>query len=225
MTGQRAKKKGLPVGSPFRYSITGAKTMATMRLFWAVTLPKDVRDRLAIVQSSFRKLPLDVKWVEVENFHLTLRFLGDTDRAMVDSLLAVAKERLGELLPFTLILRGVGVFPSLRQPRVLWVGVERALPLFNLHHLLEEALRQLGFPPEAKRFSPHITLGRFRTGANTGLLEEAIKELGTAEVAQVNVIGIALIASELTPKGPVYTPVGRVNFNLAAGQNRSPTSV
>lgn len=191
--------------------------MDTLRLFWAVTLPEEIRDKIAGVQAVFRKLPLNVKWVETENLHLTIRFIGATDRALVEPLLSTIKEGLVRVNAFPLFLRRVGVFPSLKAPRVLWVGVEETPSLLYLYRLVEEAVRSLGFPPDAKRFSPHVTLGRFRTGANGLLLRQVMDEIGNVELGKFQVDGIALIASELTPRGPIYSPVGRIDFGCASG--------
>lgn len=191
--------------------------MDTLRLFWAVIFPKEIRDKIASVQAVFQKLPLNIKWVETVNLHLTIRFIGATDKALVEPLLSATRGRLAEINAFPLFLRRVGVFPSLKAPRVLWVGVEETSSLLHLHRLVEEAARSLGLPPDAKRFSPHITLGRFRTGANGLLLRQAIDEIGNVELGKFKVDGIALIASELTPQGPIYSPVGRIDFGRASG--------
>lgn len=191
--------------------------MDTLRLFWAVTFPAEIRDKIAGVQAVFRKLPLNVKWVETENLHLTIRFIGATDKALVEPLLSAARGRLAEINAFPLFLRRVGVFPSLKAPRVLWVGVEETASLLHLYRLVEEAVRSFGFPPDAKRFSPHVTLGRFRTGANGALLRQAMGEIGDVELGKFEVGGIELIASELTPQGPIYSPVGRIDFGCASG--------
>ncbi|RPF46728.1 2'-5' RNA ligase [Thermodesulfitimonas autotrophica] len=191
--------------------------MDTLRLFWAVTFPEEIRDKIAGVQAAFRKLPLNVKWVETENLHLTIRFIGATDKALVEPLLSTTKGRLAEINAFPLFLRRVGVFPSLKAPRVLWVGVEETASLLHLYRLVEEAVRSFGFPPDAKRFSPHVTLGRFRTGANGALLRQAMGEMGDVELGKFEVGGIELIASELKLSGPVYSPVGRIDFGCASG--------
>ncbi|MGQ9511786.1 RNA 2',3'-cyclic phosphodiesterase [Thermodesulfitimonas sp.] len=191
--------------------------MDTLRLFWAVTLPEEIRGKIAGVQAVFRKLPLNVKWVETENLHLTIRFIGATDKALVEPLLLTTKGRLAEISAFPLFLRRVGVFPSSKAPRVLWVGVEETASLLHLYRLVEEVVRSLGLPPDTKRFLPHVTLGRFRTGANGALLRQAMGEIGDVELGKVEVSGIELIASELKPSGPVYTPVGHIDFGCASG--------
>ncbi|MDI6632426.1 MAG: RNA 2',3'-cyclic phosphodiesterase [Bacillota bacterium] len=190
----------------------------TLRLFWAVSLPPAVREKLAAVQDLFRGLPLDVKWVETENLHITVRFLGETGTHLVEPLTAAVAERVAETAAFTLRLGEVGVFPSVRKPRVLWVGIRNFEPLVALNRLVEEAVRSLGFPPENKPYSPHVTIGRFRTATGARALERTIAAAGPQEVGEVIVDGLELLASRLTPAGPVYTPLRRVFFGGVVGE-------
>lgn len=155
---------------------------------------------------------LDVKWVEKQNFHITVRFLGDTETAMIQRLVTAVEERLGSLRPFTVFLRGIGAFPSVRKPRILWVGIDAFEPLVLLHRLVEDALVNLGFPPDNKRFTPHITIGRFRSARNAAVLEKKIGEIGNQEFGEVKVEELKLFASQLYPTGPVYTPISTVTF-------------
>jgi 2'-5' RNA ligase len=186
--------------------------MAKLRLFWAVALPAAVRDSLAAVQSEFKALSFDAKWVEKQNLHITVRFLGDTDETLAAELLAAAQELLSGMRPFTVFLRGVGVFPSVRKPRVLWVGMSGFEPLVTLHRRVEKSVAALGFPPEEKPFSPHVTIGRLRSGDNAAALAKKIEEVGNREFGAVTVEGLNLFASRLYPTGAVYTSLGRVTF-------------
>jgi 2'-5' RNA ligase len=186
--------------------------MAELRLFWAVVLPPAVRDSLAAVQSEFKALSLDAKWVEKQNLHITIRFLGDTDEKLTAELLAAAAELLSGMRPFTVSLRGVGVFPSVSKPRVLWVGMSGYEPLATLHRRVEKTVVSLGFPPERKPFSPHVTIGRLRSAANAAAMVKQIDTMGNRDFGSVSVEGLNLFASRLQPTGAVYTSVGRVTF-------------
>ena len=191
--------------------------MQRLRLFWAVSLPAAIKEKLAAVQDFFRELPIEVKWVETENFHITVRFLGETSSTLVEPLVAAVAERVFKMPAFTLSLGGVGVFPSVRKPRVLWVGIGGFEPLVALNRAVEEAVRSLGFPPEEKPFSPHITIGRFRSVSDAGALQRKIAAAARQEVGKVSVAGIGLLASRLTPAGPVYTSVREVSFGGDSG--------
>ncbi|MEW6183058.1 MAG: RNA 2',3'-cyclic phosphodiesterase [Bacillota bacterium] len=186
--------------------------MDKLRLFWAVTLPASVKEAVAAVQTSFRKLTLDVKWVETGNLHITVRFLGDTDRNLVATLVDDVARKITGFRGFALSLGGAGVFPSIRKPRVLWVGLQSFGPLVELHRLVEETVVPLGFSPDDKPFSPHVTIGRFRSTNNTTALGPKIEEAGQQKLGEIKVDGIDLMSSRLRPSGAVYTTVRRVSF-------------
>ncbi|MEX2644420.1 MAG: RNA 2',3'-cyclic phosphodiesterase [Acetobacterales bacterium] len=127
-----------------------------MRLFVAIDLPDDVRDRLATLEAG---VP-GVRWVPAGNLHLTLRFIGEVDGAMAEEL----AEALSEVRApaFGLSLSGVDVFARGRQPHTLWVGVDRNPALQHLREKVESALVRTGLASERRRFSPHVTLGRMK---------------------------------------------------------------
>lgn len=191
--------------------------METLRLFWAVSLPDELRHKIAQVQETLRKLPLNVKWVEVENLHLTIRFLGATPKNLVEPLVAAVRHRLQNMRNFTLSAARLGVFPSFKEPRVLWIGVEEVPSLSAVHQLVAEAVASLGLPPDDKKFSPHITIGRFRTKANGTLLRQVVAEIGNVKFGTFEVQGVELFASELTQTGPIYSLLARVNFGKNSG--------
>ncbi|RDV83229.1 RNA 2',3'-cyclic phosphodiesterase [Ammonifex thiophilus] len=183
------------------------------RLFWAVPLPAPLRRQLAELQKELGFSPRSVKWVEEENLHLTVRFLGDTEAGQVDSLREAVSARLAGIKAFLLEAEKLGAFPSLARPRVIWVGVKAHPSLFLLHQAVEEAVRGLGFTPATKPFSPHITLGRVR---------ERVALPGDHRWAQKNyaftpflVEELVLYRSFLTPRGPVYSRVAAVRLSGA----------
>lgn len=187
--------------------------MEKLRLFWAITVPAAIRDELAEIQAVFRRLKLDVKWVETENFHLTLRFLGSVDASVVEPLSAAVSKRIAGTPHFDLAFGGVGVFPSVRKPRVLWVGLRDHEPVAVLHRQVEEAVVSLGFPCEEKAFSPHVTIGRFRSAEDSAGLERKIAEVNARHTGGSTVTGVDLVSSRLTPSGPVYSVLKRVAFS------------
>ena len=126
------------------------------RLFAAIDLPKETEDELA----AFDRTLKEARWVPPDQLHLTLRFMGDADDTMFQSV----RQTLGEVrcAPFGLALRGTGHFPPGREPRVLWVGMEKNRALEELQQQVERAVVAAGFPAEPRRFSPHITLARLK---------------------------------------------------------------
>ena len=134
-----------------------------MRLFTAVPLPVDVVDAAVAVQRQLATSLRDVKWVERENLHITLRFIGETDPERVDRI-AMALDSVATRSPFEVTVDGAGAFPERGGPRVVWLGIGvGAKELGVLFHEVERALRGCGRAPEARAYRAHVTLGRLRS--------------------------------------------------------------
>ncbi|NTV62244.1 MAG: RNA 2',3'-cyclic phosphodiesterase [Oscillochloris sp.] len=181
-----------------------------MRLFIAIDLPAPVRAALAEVQARLRRHDLAVRWAAIEGMHLTLQFLGETEAQLLPDLRAA----LARIPPpsFTLRLSGLGTFPNPTRPRVLWVGLGNDLaPLDELQQAVLDATRPLGFAPEARAFSPHLTLGRTRQEASSAQIQ-AIASAVHNTAPPVATIWLAdqarLFQSTSTPNGMVYTILG-----------------
>ena len=176
-----------------------------MRLFVAVNLPSEIRERLAAVQDRLRRAQADVSWVRAENIHVTLKFLGETEAKRLERIRPALAEVARAGVPFPIEVSGVGSFGG-RIPRVVWVGVgEGAEPLTQLAGQVEDALGGVGFPKERRGFTAHLTLGRVRSPRNAEALLTALEEakaepFGVAEITQFE-----LMQSELRPSGSVYT--------------------
>jgi len=146
----------------------------------------------------------DVKFVEPENIHLTLKFLGEIEPSLVEQVSQVVKET--SFQPFSVRLEGMGVFPNLRRPRVVWAGITDGVSqLAEIWKNVDAKLSELGFEKERRRFSPHITIGRVRSGRNRDRLVEEISTLSSYEFGGLHVDRIVLKKSVLTPRGPIYT--------------------
>ena len=168
-----------------------------------------VLDRLGNLQARFRQdlPPRLVRWVRPQGIHLTLKFLGEILASKVDTVSVAMVGACAAYAPFSLSIRGLGCFPNLRRPRVLWVGVEEPTGvLAALQRDVERALAPLGFPPETRPFSPHLTLGRVKGGAR-GKIEVLGDAVGRtkARVGEMPVAAIHLMRSDLLPGGAVYT--------------------
>ena len=176
--------------------------MEALRLFVAIAVPPEVLEILIDIQNRFKNLDLDAKWVKPENMHLTLKFLGKTSKvSQIKQGLAKALSNEPEL---TLSLGGTKVFPDIKRPRVLGVGLHSACePLAQLHKNVEGHLAPLGFPPESRPFSPHWTLARIKSGKNKKLLAQQLNSIG--HVASFKVKSVRLYQSRLTPEGAKYT--------------------
>ncbi|MGH7930283.1 MAG: RNA 2',3'-cyclic phosphodiesterase [Candidatus Binatia bacterium] len=170
-----------------------------MRLFVAVPVPEDIRERLALLCAG---LP-SAKWVSPENMHLTLRFVGNVDGLQasdIDSALSMVR---GE--GFMLTLAGLGQFSEGQKVRSLWVGAESNPLLMRLRDKVEHAVVRAGLPPESRKFKPHITLARFQSnpGAKLGAY---LAEYSLFRASPFAVQRFALFSSFLTRNGAIHSP-------------------
>jgi len=186
--------------------------MSLLRTFIAVEIPPHVQKKIQQETEPLRKAigaPL-VRWVSVQNIHLTLKFLGDVSSASVDILSQMLRTEADSYPAFDMQISGVGSFPSLRRPRVLFIGIQAPAELEALYRGIESASARLGYESESRDFSPHLTLGRVKQDASAldqqrirHVLEETkIDSLGTARVNSVH-----LYKSDLKPTGSVYTQI------------------
>lgn len=173
-----------------------------MRLFVALTFSPGLVEKLSAAQDELRQCRVNVKWVEKENLHLTLKFLGEVSpekASKIVNALSRGVQGIGELY---LEVKGAGVFPSWSRPRVIWIGLTPNPGLLELHRSLERELEALGFPPES--FSPHITLGRMRTTTNWSALKESLRRWQEKIWGEERIDRVVLMQSHLTFQGPRY---------------------
>ncbi len=149
--------------------------------------------------------PLPVKWVNVENLHITLKFLGEIDERRRNAIQPVLRDITRQHAPFTARLAGIGCFPSVRSPRVLWVGVaDGAGPMTELAGVLDRELYRYDFMKEERAFHPHLTFGRAKTPLRIeGLLDRVL------ETEPFTVTELVLFRSTLRPEGPLYEVLER----------------
>jgi RNA 2',3'-cyclic 3'-phosphodiesterase len=190
--------------------------METYRLFVAVEISPGVRAELAAMQSRLTGGNFPVKWVAPNTVHLTLHFLGETDVALLAPLNAVLAEALCGAGTLALRLDGMGAFPNLRRPNVVWAGVGGATTaLERVQAAAGMALETLGLPRETRPFRAHLTLGRARRDAAPTQLERlgaAIRALPPLAPVPWDVERVVLFRSQLLPAGPVYTELGAASL-------------
>jgi 2'-5' RNA ligase len=177
----------------------------TIRSFLAFDIESDtVLNRLTTAQKLLVQTGADVKLVEPQNIHITVRFLGNITPAIAEKIFEEMKKI--QFTPFNVQIHGLGAFPNPRYSRVVWTGItEGADQLKNVFSQLEPRLRGLGFTPDNKGFSPHLTIARVRSGRNKQQLAEFITENTNYEFGAVNAKCLRLKKSTLTPKGPIYS--------------------
>lgn len=174
-----------------------------MRLFIAVEIDDDVRKPLAEAQRRLRYVNAKVSWVAPQNFHFTLKFLGETAEDRLPGIQKAMDTAAAEFSPLQCDLRGVGQFP-----RVIWAGLYgETNRLVALARRLDEELGQLGFLREAREFKPHLTLGRIKFVGDKPGLTKTIDSLRNEPFGALRVDAIHLIQSTLTPRGSIYTKV------------------
>ncbi len=185
--------------------------MEMIRTFVAIELDQQALDWLKKVQE---RLKADfphgvVRWVDPKGIHLTLKFLGEVPQGKIKAIEEVLKGVSQRHRPFSFTYGGLGCFPSLSHPNVIWVGVEEKTgALLALQQDVEKSLAKLGFKPEDRPFSPHLTLGRVGkglSGAERKRIGESIKAGGVGYGGEFLVKAISLMKSDLFPTGAVYT--------------------
>jgi len=182
----------------------------TIRSFVAFDIDSElVLKRLSEAQNILTNTGADLKLVKPQNIHVTMRFLGNISPPMVDSIHEEMKKI--SFTPFEIELKGLGAFPSLKYARVVWVGIRKgADELMNVFNQLEPRLRRLGFKPDPKGFSPHLTIARVKTGRHKAELVKCVEDLVDYEFGIIKADYLKLKKSVLTPKGPIYTTLREV---------------
>jgi len=177
----------------------------SIRSFIAFDLESEaVRKKLAAVQKLLAETGADLKLVEPQNIHITVRILGDITPATAEKIFTEMQQVQFTL--FNVQIKGLGAFPDLRYPRVVWAGItEGADQLRIVFNQLEPRLRSLGFAPDPKGFSPHLTIARVKTGINKAQLSDFIAENANYDFGTIKAECLRLKRSDLTPRGPVYS--------------------
>lgn len=177
-----------------------------MRLFIAIELSEEIRETLAQAQSHLKYAGGDVKWVERDNIHLTLKFLGETPEEKLERI-KNALDEIGKLFkPFEISLKDIGAFPNTNYPRVIWIGLDKGAEESKmLAGRIDEAMSGIGFQKESRPYAAHLTIGRVRSLKNNEALKEKITGYGLRVTGYETISHITLFKSALAPKGPIYT--------------------
>lgn len=178
-----------------------------IRSFLAFELPPEIREQIRGVSRELQKLTLPVRWVKVENIHLTIIFLGSVDETKIDDIKGKANVVVKRFSIFKTRLNGVGVFPDWRRPRVVWIGLNGEIErLSNLRDELQTELKVLGFRPEKRPFKPHLTIGRFKGLVDRDEELKWVLDRYHDLMSDLHYLNeLVLFKSDLKPDGPVYT--------------------
>jgi RNA 2',3'-cyclic 3'-phosphodiesterase len=177
-----------------------------IRSFLAIELPKLILRKIEEVQRDLRSTRLDVRWVNPEKIHLTLKFFGNIEESRIDPIFKSIEEPTRNTLPFSLKAIGVGAFPHLRNPRVIWMGLgDGKEVLTSFQKQIEIQLEKIGFQPEDRPFHPHLTLGRVKSSRGKEELVGRMEKHREEEFGDFQVERVILFKSDLNPSGPIYT--------------------
>jgi 2'-5' RNA ligase len=197
--------------------------MSVIRAFIAINISPEIRQRLRVLsgdlQRALRGVP--IRWVPVENIHLTLKFLGDVSEANLDLLKKLLTAEAGAHPVFELSAGELGAFPSIRRPRVIWVNIQAPPELATLQRGIDNETARMGYAREERPFSPHLTLGRVSRNANANDIRKISEELVAFKVGFIgaaNVNQVHLYRSDLQPSGAVYTLLYSTNLG-ASGES------
>jgi len=184
--------------------------MSIIRAFIAIDLSKEICQNLEKVIRDLKEGMggASVRWIPAKNIHLTIKFLGDVSVVNLGLLINVIQSEVNRHPSFDLSVGGLGTFPSTRRPRVIWVGVKAPVELDALHHSVETEMARLGYVPEDRPFSPHLTLGRVARNVNTEELRRISDTMSNTKVGflgATHIDAVHLYRSDLQPGGAVYS--------------------
>jgi 2'-5' RNA ligase len=183
-----------------------------LRCFIAIEIPGVVKKEIAEVADILKKYDADIKWVTVDNLHVTLKFLGSTPEKSVPEIRESLLKAVSSFQPFYIKISGTGLFPNRKFPRVIWVGVGNGETLPKLAADIDVSMSLLGYKKEEREFKPHLTLGRVRSQKGTVSVVNELDNFKDKEFGSFTVGRIKLMRSELKPKGPEYSCLSEVPF-------------
>jgi 2'-5' RNA ligase len=181
-----------------------------IRSFLAFELPPDIKRSVLLVSKDLRKSDLNARWVKVDNIHLTVVFMGDIREEDIRPIREEIKEVCLGSGPFDISLKGIGVFPNERRPRVMWLGLDGEIEMISaLRDRLQERLGPFGIKREKRPFRPHLTLGRFRRPGRKGPgLDDIMARYKNLEGPVCRLEELIMFKSDLKPQGAIYTKLG-----------------
>jgi 2'-5' RNA ligase len=191
----------------------------TIRSFLALDPPEEILREIGRIQDRLKKIIHgDVRWVRPEGIHLTLKFFGDISENAVVEISAVAGKAAAAVGTFELAIGGAGIFPDMKRPRIIWLGMNGDVArLVTFQKELEHALQEFGFPREERPFRPHLTLGRIKSAKGVTGLAEALRKGETYTAGRFTASGLGLFKSDLTPRGAIYTRLAGYPFTGREG--------
>lgn len=191
--------------------------MNAIRAFIAIELSSEIRQQIDGVTRRLKSMiPNAVRWVPANNIHLTLKFLGESSPANLALLGKSLPAVVGRHQAFAFQVGSLGAFPNIHRPRVIWLGVQAPPALTDLYRCIETETQHLGYEPEERGFSAHLTIGRVNQSASpadVAAVSAVLSQVTVNKLGSVAVKGVILFRSDLNPAGSIYTPLA--TFPLA----------
>jgi RNA 2',3'-cyclic 3'-phosphodiesterase len=183
-----------------------------IRTFICVEIPESIRERIGVLQETLRQTDAQVSWTKPSNIHLTLKFLGGVAPTRIERVAKAVERAASGIHHFEIEVSGAGCFPSVRSPRVLWIGLPNPPEeLKKLYANIEDELADEGFPRENRKFSPHLTIGRPRNPKNSAGVAESLMAEGFAP-ERFTATEVIVMRSQLKPTGSIYTPQAMIKM-------------
>jgi len=186
--------------------------METFRGFISVEVP--VTAQIINFQNEIKQTDANVKLVEPENIHITLKFLGDTPFSQIEAIKSILHKAVAIGKKHTIQLRGTGVFPNEQYIKVIWIGISGAKQLSNIADILNQECTKIGVKKDKRGFSAHLTIGRMRSARGKDQIISILKNYEDTLFAEIPVSEINLKKSTLTPKGPIYETLSTVTLDV-----------
>lgn len=184
-----------------------------LRTFIAIDIPGNILSEIRELQEGIKDYGFKIRWVRPESIHLTLKFLGDIKAVKINEIAEAISKTVVRYTPISLQAKGVGVFPGIKRPQVLWVGLAGQLePLVSLQKTLDENLETIGFPMEKRPFKGHLTMGRMKAKIDVKKFGDVLMTFRSFESEAFTADRIILYKSELKPSGAVYTELASVSL-------------
>jgi 2'-5' RNA ligase len=185
----------------------------TLRTFIAIELPEAAVSAVLRIHEALRVYRFEIRWVQPENIHLTLKFLGNINRGDKEKIEDVIFDAAKDCGPMQFSVKGMGVFPGVKRPRVVWIGLKGdTASLMQLQGHLDDKLIDIGFSREKRSFKGHLTLGRVKGPVSSKQLIEAMKEVSGFESKPFQVKTVALFRSDLQSSGAVYAKLKSISL-------------
>ena len=181
-----------------------------IRAFIAVGIDPKTVERISEATDQLKPSIAGIRWAPLTNLHLTVKFLGDVEETTIDPIARALRQHIAPFPRFTINAKGLGVFPDVKRPQVLWVGLE-GIHLAELASTVETALKPLGFEPEKRGFKPHLTIGRWRQrDKSTAKFIAELERWAGYEFGKSEVRNIILFQSMLRPEGAIHRPLEKI---------------